>query len=62
MSDVITINKHIDLVYSPDDGGWYFQNYLDNTTSQLFDNESEARDALHDAACDGNVNRSIEWE
>ena len=32
------------LVFSPDDGGWYWQAY-DWTTSQLFATEEEARAA-----------------
>jgi len=36
----------VDLVYSPDDGGWYLQSHSDDATSQIFDTESAARKAF----------------
>ena len=32
----------MDLIYSADDGGWYFQRYSDWKVSQLFDTEDDA--------------------
>jgi len=48
MDGIITINHDTDLVYSPDDSGWYFHRYGDDGvvsyshTSQLFPTEAEA--------------------
>jgi len=46
MNDVITLGKETDLVFSPDDGGWYLQLFVDkagNTkTSKLFNSKLEA--------------------
>ena len=34
--------KDMQLVYSPDDNGWYWQRYKDWKTSQIFRTELEA--------------------
>ena len=45
---VVTDNKGVkyDLVYSPDDGGWYFQRHSDDLTSSVYSTEEEAREAM----------------
>ncbi len=42
MEGIETISKNLDLVYSPDDGGWYFQRYFPKVGNQCsYDEESE---------------------
>jgi hypothetical protein len=39
MEDIITLDKETDLVWSPDDGAWYLQLYIDkkgNTKTSPF--------------------------
>ena len=44
MEGIITITEHVDLVYSPDDDGWYFQDYANGQrVSVLYDSEWTAR-------------------
>ncbi len=46
MDEIVTINRGLDLCYSSDDDGWYFQLYPSGETSQLFRSPEVARDAL----------------
>ena len=39
---VITIHSTLDLVYSPDDGGWYFEDSDTDLTSKIYATKSEA--------------------
>lgn len=48
------ISKEIDLHYSPDDGGYYFQDYKADKVSVLYASYAEAHDALK--------SDSITWE
>lgn len=52
--DVKVIDIELDLVYSPDDNGWYFQRAADWKVSQLFTDEELAMNAYR--------NNTIEWE
>jgi hypothetical protein len=38
--------ENYDLVYSPDDGGWYLQRWSDDKTSEVFVYQEDARNAL----------------
>lgn len=51
---VEAVSATIDLVYSPDDDGWYFQRYPLGETSQLFVDRFQAMDAY--------LNDELEWE
>ncbi len=44
--DIEVIDKDIDLCYSVDDQGYYFQNFKTDKVSQLFRNETNAKKAL----------------
>lgn len=54
MSEIQAMSKIVDLVHSPDDGGWYFHNYVAARVSVTYPNEADAH-----AAWDNNA---IEWE
>ena len=56
MSSLITLSNDIDLVYSPDDGGWYLQKFdSDRTsTSKIY---KSAEDAIKAYA-----KNKVEWE
>jgi hypothetical protein len=36
------MNEDIDLIYSPDDGGWYFHRYSDDHISKTYKSEEKA--------------------
>ena len=38
--------QRYDLVYSPDDDGWYIQRHSDDATSDIYATETEARKAF----------------
>lgn len=40
------LNDEYDLVYSPDDGGWYIQRFPDHVCSVIYDTRNEALEAL----------------
>lgn len=46
MDDVTILDRHTDLCYSPDDEGWYLQDYVSgkggDRTSQLFNTKEQA--------------------
>jgi len=46
MDNIITLDRHVDLVFSPDDG-WYFQDYRqdDTPTSRTYATKEEALEA-----------------
>ena len=46
MADVITIHATLDLVYSPDDEGWYFNDHDEDACSILYATKAEALRAL----------------
>lgn len=48
MTTIYQVSSDIDLVYSPDDEGWYFQDYHSDMISQLFATRAEALDAWCD--------------
>ena len=49
------INKHLELTYSPDDGGWYFTDCLKNDqTSMTYETEAAAMAAYR--------TNSITWD
>lgn len=52
--DITAVSKGIDLIYSTDDDGWYFQRYPLGETSQLFVDRRQAMDAYK--------NDQLEWE
>ena len=39
------LDRVVDLVYSPDDEGWYFQRFPDHVVSVTYSNETAARSA-----------------
>lgn len=43
-------DKNADLVYSPDDSGFYWEDRDTWRTSQIFPTEEEARQAMRDGA------------
>lgn len=45
MSEQRRINADIDVIYSPDDGGWYSSHYGLNRTTHVYPTWEEARDA-----------------
>jgi hypothetical protein len=47
MNDIVRVSKDIDLVYSPDDGGWYFQDYPSDRVSIIYKNRTVAKDAYN---------------
>ena len=48
MDAIVALDSEHDLVYSPDDDGWYIQR--GDETSQVFDDRDDALQALlHDA-------------
>lgn len=54
--EVRHVGDYMDLIYSPDDGGWYFQKYLPGKGSQvsgIFDTSELAMEAY--------FNGPIEW-
>lgn len=48
------VSRDIDVIYSPDDGGWYFHHYGWHKTSQLFPTRTAALLALDDG--------TVAWE
>lgn len=44
---VITVNSNVDLIFSPDDEGWYFHNHTTDKTSQIFEHKDQAVIAWH---------------
>lgn len=54
MSDLINYSESMDLVYSEDDGGWYWQRFPSGETSQVFRSIREAKTALRSGA--------VEWK
>lgn len=48
------VSKSVNLVYSPDDGGWYFHNYDNDAVSITYPTESDARMAW--------ANHAVNWE
>jgi hypothetical protein len=40
------LDKHVDLCYSEDDGGWYFQRYPQQDCSPLYSTVGEAYTAF----------------
>ena len=53
-ANVEAIDIEVDLIYSPDDNGWYFQRATDFKMSQLFTDKELAMNAYR--------NNTIEWE
>ena len=51
---VIIYGKELDLVYSPDEHGWYWQKFPKQTTSRLYASKQEALKARAD--------NKIEWD
>ena len=54
MNDLITLSNDIDLVYSPDDGGWYLQKFDPDRVSIIYETSSDALKAY--------AKNEIEWE
>jgi hypothetical protein len=52
--DIRTVTRNVDLVYSPDDGGWYFDDVHSDRTSIVYSSESDARRAWSDGI--------VEWD
>lgn len=48
------LNDETDLVYSPDDGGWYIHDYKNDRGSAIY--------ATSGAACEAYITESLEWE
>ena len=46
MDDIETINRSLDLIYSPDEDEYYFQRYPSQETSQSFDTREDAMNSL----------------
>ena len=42
MEDIETINRSIDLIYSPDEDEYYFQRFPSQEVSQSFDTREDA--------------------
>ena len=54
-TEIRAVADHLDLIYSPDDGGWYFQKYLPHGESQvsgIFDTSELAMEAYWDGRID----------
>lgn len=51
--DTVVLTPDVDLVHSPDDGGYYLHHYGTSQTSQIFPTAADARRAL--------VAREVEW-
>ena len=48
------LNDNTDLVYSPDDSGWYIHDFRGDRASAIYSTRSEA--------CEAYTSDSIEWE
>lgn len=59
-TQLFTVDKDIDVVYSPDDNGWYLQKYLHDdegntqTSKAVFNTRAKAVQEYH--------NNNIVWE
>jgi len=38
----MTVGRNFDVVYSPDDGGWYGEEFPSGRTTAVFDTKAEA--------------------
>ena len=54
MSDTAHYSRHVDLHYSPDDNGWYAQDYTDGATTEIYDAKGDLIRAL--------VGHTAEWD
>jgi len=53
MEDIISYGYKYDLVYSPDEGAYYWQKFPECVTSQFFSSKKEAKKAL--------VENKVKW-
>jgi hypothetical protein len=43
MNDIVQLDRWVDAVYSPDDGGWYLHNYATGECSPIFRSLAQAK-------------------
>ncbi len=54
VEDTYYLNNETDLVYSPDDGGWYIHDYKNDRASIVYSTKGKA--------CEAYIADSLEWE